>query len=153
MALDTYVVLIRHHASEADALADVEALCKLLPGYGKATFVNRVANPIRRGGAIGLAAGLAVGAFVAVARKAAVSRAARLLGDAIGRKRPDKVRDHGRRRRMKVAPSVIEAMVDAALPDAKQPATPRLQAVIDAVKQDIDRQDGQEHRLRAAYPA
>jgi len=82
MALDTYVMLANQYDSEADALADYDAVRKLYTQLGiidtydaavvtrkadgKVSIVKRVEEPTRHGGAAGLAIGLAVGALAAL---------------------------------------------------------------------------------------
>ena len=82
MALDTFVILAEQYHSEADALADYDAVRKLYTDLGiidtydaavltrgadgKVTIVKRVEEPTRQGGAKGLFIGLAVGAVAAL---------------------------------------------------------------------------------------
>jgi uncharacterized membrane protein len=99
MALDTFVILANQYDSEADALADYEAVRKLYTQLGiidtydaavltrkadgKVSIVKRVEEPTRQGGAAGLVIGLAVGALVALF-PAITLGAGLLAGGAIG---------------------------------------------------------------------
>ncbi|EEF60798.1 hypothetical protein [Pedosphaera parvula] len=96
MALDTFVLLANQYDSEADALADFEAVRKLYTDLGiidtydaavlchsadgKVNIIKRVEEPTRHGGAIGLVVGLAVGAAVALFPPLGVGLGAGLLG-------------------------------------------------------------------------
>jgi uncharacterized membrane protein len=99
MSLDTYVILANQYNSEADALADFDAVRKLYTDLGiidtydaavltrqadgKVNIVKRVEEPTRQGGKKGLIAGLAIG--LAFALFPAVGLGAGLLaGGAIG---------------------------------------------------------------------
>jgi len=96
MALDTYVVLANQYDSEADALADYDAVRKLYTDLGiidtydaavltrkadgKVDIVKRVEEPTRQGGAMGLVVGLAVGAIVALFPAAGLTLSAAIMG-------------------------------------------------------------------------
>jgi uncharacterized membrane protein len=96
MALDTYVVLANQYDTEADALADYEAVRKLYTDLGiidtydaavltrraegKVDIVKRVEEPTRQGGAMGLVIGLAVGAVIALFPAAGLGLSAGILG-------------------------------------------------------------------------
>lgn len=99
MALDTYMILANQYDSEADALADYEAVRKLYTDLGlidtydaavltrkndgKVVIVKRVEEPTRHGAGRGLVAGLAIG--LAFALFPAISLGAGLIaGGAIG---------------------------------------------------------------------
>jgi uncharacterized membrane protein len=99
MAYDTYMVLANQYNTEADAIADYDAVRKLYTDLGiidtydaavltrdtngKVKIVKRVEEPTRQGGLMGLAVGLAVGA-VAVLFPAVTLGAGLLWGGAIG---------------------------------------------------------------------
>jgi len=98
MALDAYVVLANQYDTEADAIADYEAVRKLYTDLGiidtydaavltrkadgKVDIVKRVEETTRQGGAMGLVIGLAVGAVVALFPAAAIGLGAGILGGA-----------------------------------------------------------------------
>ena len=94
--MDTLVLIADQYDSEADAIADYEAVRKLyteldiIDTYdaavitrasdGKVNIVKRVEEPTRHGGAVGLAIGLAVGAAVVLFPALGVGLGAGLLG-------------------------------------------------------------------------
>lgn len=94
--MDTYVVLANQYDTEADALADFDAVRKLYTDLGiidtydaavlarraggKVEIVKRVEEPTRHGGAIGLVVGLAVGVVVALFPAVGLSLAGGALG-------------------------------------------------------------------------
>jgi uncharacterized membrane protein len=96
MALDTLIVLANQYSTEADALADYDAVRKLYTDLGlfdtydaavlthqadgKVKIVKRVEQPTRKGGAMGLGIGLATGALVALFPALGVPLAAGALG-------------------------------------------------------------------------
>src|SRR5262245_32726607 len=101
MALDTYMVLANQYDSEADALADFEAVRKLYTDLGlidtydaavltrgtdgKVKIVKRVEEPTRQAGKMGVLIGLAAGAIVALFPAVSLGiGAAALSGGAIG---------------------------------------------------------------------
>ena len=125
---------------------------------GKVDIIKRTEEPTRQAAAKGLIVGLAVGAIVALFPAAGLGLAAGLLGGgavgagvgavaghvAGGMKRSDlkdlgELLDNGASGLLVVAATDVEARVDAAITRAKKRAKARLQADIDALKQDIDR--------------
>lgn len=96
MALDSYVVLAAQYDSQADAIADYDAVRKLYTDLGiidtydaavvtrktdgKVDIVKRVEEPTRHGAAGGLMIGLAVGAVVALFPAAGLALSAGILG-------------------------------------------------------------------------
>lgn len=96
MALDTFVLVADQYDSEADAVADFEAVRKLYTDLGiidtydaavlthtpdgKVKIIKRVEQPTRQGGKVGLAIGLAVGAAIALFPAIGVGLGAGLLG-------------------------------------------------------------------------
>lgn len=96
MSLDTYVLLANQYDSEADAIADFDAVRKLYTGTGiidtydaavithaadgKVNIIKRVEEPTRHGGAMGLAIGLAVGAVITLFPPLGLSIGTALLG-------------------------------------------------------------------------
>jgi uncharacterized membrane protein len=96
MALDTFILIANQYDTEADALADYEAVLKLYSDLGiidtydaavlshttngKVNIIKRVEEPTRHGSAIGLVVGLAVGAAVALFPPLGVGLGAGLLG-------------------------------------------------------------------------
>src|SRR5581483_217907 len=96
MALDTFVLFADQYDSEAEALADYEAVSKLYKDTGlvdtydaavvtytpkgEVKIIKRVEEPTRHGGAVGLAIGLAVGAAVALFPVLGVGLGAGLIG-------------------------------------------------------------------------
>jgi uncharacterized membrane protein len=99
MPLDTYAVIANQYASEADAIADYEAVRALAADLGiidtydaavltrkpdgKVAIVKRVEMPTRQGAAAGLITGLAIGAIAALFPAVALG-AGLLGGGAIG---------------------------------------------------------------------
>ncbi len=101
MALDTFTVIANEYDSEADALADYDAVRKLYTDLGiidtydaavltkgsdgKVKIVKRVEEPTRQGAVGGLLVGLAVGAVVALFPAAAIGLGAGMaVGGAFG---------------------------------------------------------------------
>lgn len=99
MALDTYVIIANQYNTEADAIADYDAVRTLYTNLGiidtydaavltrrddgKVSIVKRIEEPTRQGGKKGLVAGLAIG--VAFALFPAIGLGAALLaGGALG---------------------------------------------------------------------
>ncbi|HZR57911.1 MAG TPA: hypothetical protein VFA74_13635 [Terriglobales bacterium] len=96
MALDTYVLLANQYNTEADAVADFEAVRKLYTDLnivdtydaavltrtpdGKVHIVKRVEEPARQAGAVGLITGLAIGAAVALFPAVALGMGTAMLG-------------------------------------------------------------------------
>lgn len=96
MALDTFVLLANQYDSEADALADYEAVRKLYTDMGiidtydaavithqpdgQIEIIKRVEEPARHGGVAGLIIGLAVGAAIALFPPLGMSLAGTMLG-------------------------------------------------------------------------
>jgi uncharacterized membrane protein len=94
--MDTFVLIADQYDSEADALADYEAVRKLytelnlIDTYdaavlthtadGKVKIIKRVEEPKRQGAKVGLAVGLAVGAAIALFPAIGVGLGAGLLG-------------------------------------------------------------------------
>ena len=99
MALDTFIVLANAYDSEADALADYEAVRKLYADHGmidtydaavvskgddgKVNIVKKHEEPVRQGALAGGVLGLAVGALVAILPPVGLA-AALIGGGAIG---------------------------------------------------------------------
>lgn len=171
MALDTFVILAEQYHSEADALADYDAVRKLYTDLGiidtfdaavltrsadgKVTFVKRVDEPSRQGGAKGLVIGLAVGAVAAMFP--AVTLGAGLLGGGAigvglgaiaghvtgGMKRSDlkdlgELLDNGTSGLLVVAATDVEARVNAAITRADKRGKAQMQADRDALKEQIN---------------
>jgi len=96
MSLDTFVVLANQYSTEADALADYDAVRTLYSDLavidtydaavltrkadGEVEIVKRVEEPTRHGAVAGLVLGLAVGAVVALFPAAGVPLAASMFG-------------------------------------------------------------------------
>jgi uncharacterized membrane protein len=173
MSLDTFVVLAEQYGSESDALADYEAVRKLYTDLGivdtydaavvtrkpdgKVSIVKRTEEPTRRGGAVGLVTGLAVGAAIALFPAIGFGLAAGALGGGVigagtgalvghvagGMKRSDlkdlgELLDNGTSGLLVVAAADMEARVNAAITRAKKRAKARLQTDTDAIKKEID---------------
>ncbi len=99
MAVDTFMVIANQYDTEADALADYEAVRLLYTDLGiidtydaavltreqngKVDIVKRVEEPTRQAGAVGLVGGLALGALVALFPAIGLG-AGLLAGGAIG---------------------------------------------------------------------
>jgi uncharacterized membrane protein len=100
MSLDTFAILANQYDSEADALADYEAVRKLYTDLriidtydaavltrkagGKVEIVKRTEEPTRKGTARGLIVGLAVGAAITLFPGAGIGLAIGLLEGAVG---------------------------------------------------------------------
>jgi uncharacterized membrane protein len=96
MPLDTFVLVADQYDSEADALADYDAVRKLYTDLGiidtydaavvthapdgKVKIIKRVEEPTRKGGRVGLAIGLATGAAIALFPAIGLGLAAGLVG-------------------------------------------------------------------------
>src|SRR5262245_20647832 len=171
--MNTYVVIANQYDSEKDALADYDAVRKLYTDLGiidtydaavltrkaggKVKIVERVEEPTRHGGAMGLVVGLAAGVATALFPAIGLGLAAATLGGgaigagvgalaghvAGGMRRSDlkelgELLDRGTSGLVVVAATDIEAKVSAAITRAKKQAKAQLQADTDAIKHEID---------------
>jgi uncharacterized membrane protein len=171
MALDTFFVLAAQYDDEADALADYDAVRSLYVDLGlidtydaavltrkedgKVDIVKKIEEPTRQGAGLGLVAGMATGALVALFP--AVGIGAALVGGgglgaglgavaghvAGGMSRSDlkdlgELLDEGTSGLIVVAAADVEAHVEEAIGKAKKLAKKSLQADTDELKKQID---------------
>lgn len=171
--MDTYAILANQYSSEADAKADFAAVRKLYTDLGiidtydaavlthnpngKVEIIEKVEEPTRHGGAMGLAIGLATGVAIALFPALGVGLGAAMLGGGAigagigaisghvvgGMRRSDlkelgELLDKGSSGLIVVAASNIEAKVDAAITRAKKRAKAQLQADTNEIKREID---------------
>ena len=175
MASDRFVVIANQYDSEADALADFEDLRKLYARLdiidthdaavltrkadGTVEIVKREAGPTRRGAAMGLAGGLAIGAALALFPAITLSGAL-LAGSALGAgagaiaghmvsgmsradlKELGEVLDNGASGLVMVVATNVETRVEATTTRAKHQAKAQLQADIDAMKKELTTTSG-----------
>src|SRR5215831_3708905 len=175
MGLDTYVVFANQYDDVDDARADYDAVetlynnLKIIDSYdaailtrtsdGKVNIVERVEEPTRQAGAIGLFLGLAAGAalalFPAAGLTAAAAAGAIMGGGAIGAgtgalaghvaggmKRSDlkdlgELLDQGKSGLIVVAATAVADRVESAITHAKKRAKATLKADREAVKKEI----------------
>ena len=170
MANDTLVVIANQYDREADALADFEdvrrryeelgisdsfdAAVLTRKDNGKVEIVKRVAGPTRHGAAVGLGAGLAHGA--ALALFPAITLAGGLLAGGTlgagagaiaghmvsGMSRSDlkdlgELLDNGTSGLVVVVESIVQARVEATITRAKHQAKAPVQANVEAMKKEL----------------
>jgi len=175
MGLDTYVVFANQYDDLGDARADYDAVRQIYVNFniidsydaailsrtadGKVSILERVEEPTRQGGAIGLVLGLAVGTaftlFPAAALTAGAAAGAVTGGGALGMgagalaghvaggmKRSDlkdlgELLDQGKFGLIVVAATAVADRVDSAITHAKKRAKGNLKADIEAVKREM----------------